>query len=789
MKFSESWLREWVDTALSSDALTERLTMAGLEVDSIEPAAAPFSKIVVGQVLTREKHPNADKLSCCTVDVGGTAPLAIVCGAKNVAAGQHVPVATVGAVLGGDFKIKKSKLRGEPSEGMICSEKELGLAESSDGIMVLPEDAPIGEDVRVYLNLDDNLIDIDLTPNRGDCLSIAGIAREVAALTGDNLTPLEIGVVPNTHENIFPVEVLSDAACPRYVGRVIEGITPNQVSPLWLQEKLRRCGLRSIDPVVDVTNYVMLELGQPMHAFDLETLRGKVTVRQAKPDESITLLNGDEKSLNPSTLVIADEQSVLAIAGLMGGLHSAVTTETTSVFLEAAYFSADAIAGKSREYNVFTDSSFRFERGVDFNVQAQAMERATALLLEIVGGEAGPVIELASPNALPSLPEIYLRHARLQKILGVTLSFDAVTKLLEALQFQLETVEGGWKIKPASNRFDLRIEEDLIEEVARAFGYDNIPAVMPVMPLALDQKAIEANLPALAKNQLAAIGYSEVVTYSFVDSQLQALFAFDGKPLALSNPISSEMDVMRVSLWPGLVQTLQSNLHRGVTSARFFEYGMCFADQDDDLFQQNCLAGLVYGSQAPEQWAEKARKVDFYDLKADVHSLCAALGVQVTFEATDYPGLHPGQSSYILQDDKPIGVLGLLHPQIAQTLKLSGVYVFSMNIDAMSVPNRVRFEALSKFQAVSRDIAFLLDSSIPAAEVKAFIQAQAGEQLKRCFVFDIYEGEGVPAGSKSLALRLVLQSQDETLQEEQINSIMENVISGLTEKFDAKLRD
>lgn len=789
MKISEQWLREWVKTDLPLNVLAERMTMAGLEVEGIEPVADAFTGVVVGHVLTKEKHPDADKLSCCTVDVGGSTPLSIVCGAKNVAANMKVPVATVGAVLKNNFKISKSKLRGAVSEGMICSTTELGLSESSDGIMILPDDAPVGQDIREYLELDDHILELKITPNRGDCLSVLGLARDLAVLTSTPLNDIVVTPVKATVGDQFPIEILATADCPHYVGRMIKNIDVSKPSPRWLIEKLRRSGVRSVDAVVDVGNYVMIELGQPMHIFDLEKLSKKIMVRRAIKDEKIVLLNGEEKTLNPNTLVIADDQAALAIAGVMGGRNSAVSATTNDIFIESAYFAATTITGKSREYSVFTDGGYRFERGVDFNLQEKAIERATALLLEIVGGQAGPVVKPPPSAHLPSLPVITVTYKRLMNLLGLELSYAEVTKILNALNFKVDATGDAWQVVPPSYRYDIRIEEDVIEEVARVFGYDAIKPVMPNMPLSLHQSQVGCSSQKMIKNTLAANGYSEVITYSFIDQNLQEQFGFKDEALLLSNPISAEMGVMRVSLWPGLIQTLQYNLHRNQVRARYFEVGMCFAKQASGLVQENYLSGLLYGSQHPEQWAEKTRKVDFYDLKADIERLCQRLKLAVEFKAQEVPGLHPGQSAAIFQGEVQIGCLGLLHPKIAQSLKLSGVYLFSLNLDVIRKASKVSFAAISKFPAVSRDVAILVRSECQAGDIERAIQAVAGKYLKELFVFDVYQGQGVPEHQKSLALRLVWQSLDETLQEQQITDLMAKVITCLTEKFAAKLRD
>lgn len=788
MKFSEQWLREWVKTDISSSDLQHKLTLSGLEVDSVTPVAGVFTDIVVGFVQSKEKHPDADKLSVCMVDLGEGEPVQIVCGAQNVAANMKVPVAKIGAVLGGDFKIKKSKLRGVISNGMICSESELGLAETSDGIMPLPEDAPIGQDIRAYLQLDDNCIDIDLTPNRGDCLSIAGIARETAALTGAALTPVAIKPVAAKTNATFSIAVQTPHACPRYVGRVIENISLNVASPLWLKEKLRRSGLRSIDPVVDVTNYVMLELGQPMHAFDLNQLNGQICVRMAKANEKITLLDGAEKTLTDDTLVIADSKQPLAIAGVMGGQASGVSAGTKNIFLESAYFTPEVMAGKARQYQAHTDSSHRFERGVDFDLQKQAIERATVLLLEIVGGAPGPVIEVVAETALPKRETIHLRHRRLMKLLGCDFAFDDVTALLTNAGFAPKTTAEGWAMTPPSYRFDLAIEADFIEEVARLSGYANIPATLPSVPLLLEATGCKQRLSVKAKSLLSAFGYHEVITYSFVNAKQQSILHPDCQAFALSNPISNDMAVMRTSLWTGLLQTVKYNLARQATRLRLFEAGMCFIQEKNGLQQKNMLAGVITGSRLPEQWAVAAEKSDFYDIKSDVVRLCNGLGFDVAFIKGEISGLHPGQTAMVVLNDKTVGYVGSLHPEAQQTLKLPPVLLFSLCLDDLSRVAVKHFQSISKFPSVSRDLAIVLDDAIQAAEVLSVIRASAGDLLSDLQIFDVYKGENVPDGQQSLAIRLTLTPFDDTLADAKVNEIIDAVVASLAKTFKAHLR-
>lgn len=790
MKFSEKWLRTWVNSDLNREQLCERLTLAGLEVDGIELVADEFSGVIVGEVVVCEKHPNADKLSCCKVDINGDELLSIVCGAKNVRVGIKVPVAIVGAVLkGGDFKIKKSKLRGELSQGMICSKAELGLAESSDGIMELDSQAPLGMDVCELLACDDVIIDIDLTPNRGDCLSIQGIARETAALTGATLEYPEMETVETSSDARFDVDVSAANACPRYLGRVIKNIDLNQPSPWWLQDLLSRSGIRSIDPVVDVTNFVMLELGQPMHAFDLAQIGQQINVRYAKENEKIILLNGEEKTLTPDTLVIADARRALAIAGVMGGENSGVSRKTQDIFLESAYFSANAIAGKTRQYNVFTDSAFRFERGVDFALQRKALERATMILQQLVGGEPGPIIEVTREEHLPQLPVITLNLAKVNQLLGINLTTADVNEALQKLQFKYEAANELWQITPPTWRYDIRIEEDIVEEIARIIGYEQIPAIMPNMPLVSNLQATLVDEQAILRQVLIEHGFSEVVTYSFVDHNVQDLFAFNEAAIALANPISSEMDVMRVSLWPGLLKTLLHNQTRGLKSARYFECGMCFSGNASKPQQSNRLAALMSGASAADQWAQKTIKCDFYDMKAVVEQLCARLQLSVNFIAAEVAGLHPGQTAQIKQGDRVIGCVGALHPRVAQNLKLSNVYLFELNLDKIAYDKNQSFKLLSKFPAVERDLSIVVAESVEAQSLLDAIANCAGYILEHAAVVDVYKSDSIGEGLKSISLRMIFRSAEETLQDEQVNCTMETIIKVLVDDFAAKIRD
>lgn len=790
MKFSEKWLREWVNPALDTDALVEKLTNAGLEVDAVEPVAGEFSGVKVGQVTSVEPHPDADKLRLTKVNVGEDELLEIVCGASNVREGLKVPVAVVGAVLPGNFKIKKAKLRGVPSFGMLCSAKELGLAESADGLLELADEAPVGDDFRDYLALDDVAIDIDLTPNRSDCLGIAGVAREVGVLTSTDLCPVTTDKVKATSDKTFPVTVSDSAACPRYLGRVIKHINPKAETPVWMQEKLRRSGLRSLGPVVDVTNYVMLELGQPMHAFDLSKLNGQIDVRMAKAGEKLTLLDGQEIELQPESLLIADNNGPLALAGVMGGEGSGVTDTTQDLFLEAAFFAPDSIAGKARSYGLHTDSSHRFERGVDPELAQQAMQRATALLLDIVGGQPGPVTEVACDTDLPQSASIFLREERIKRVLGIALEREEVSEQLTRLGLTLKQENDGWQVSVPSFRFDLAIEVDLIEELGRLYGYDRLPDTRPHgTVLTTNITETETQLERL-QNLLVDRGYFEAVTYSFVEPKIQALLAEDEQaPIELANPISADLSVMRTSQWPGLVQALVYNANRQHDRIRLFEVGRVFKGTLSDMAQQRQISGLVYGNRHAEQWAEKAREVDFFDAKADVEALLAVSGGDIRFEADSHPALHPGQSARVYKNGEPIGWLGALHPKLNKPLDINGrVYLFELNLSAVLQSQVPEFEALSKFPANRRDLALLVDEAVTAGQIEDCLRTIDSDILKAFQLFDVYTGDGVEVGKKSLAVAFQLQHAERTLTDDEVDSLIQTVTETLEQSLGATIR-
>lgn len=792
MRFSEAWLREWVNPEISTEQLADQLSMAGLEVDSVDPAAPPFAGVVIGEVVTREQHPDADKLSVCSVNIGADAPSQIVCGAKNVAAGMKVPVATVGARLPGNFKIKKAKLRGVQSLGMICSASELGLAESSDGILGLPADAPVGGDFRDYLSLDDACIDVDLTPDRADCLSVAGVAREVGVLNRESLTPPRIDPVPPAIDDEFDVTLGAPSACPRYLCRIVRGIDAAATTPGWMVEKLRRGGVRAISPVVDVTNYVMLELGQPMHGFDLGKLDGGIRVRMAQGGERLALLDGSEAEMRDDTLVIADHAKAIAMAGIMGGEDTGVTAATSDVLLEAAFFAPLAIAGRARSYGLHTDSSHRFERGVDFNLPALAMERATSLLLQIVGGRPGPVVEAKSDADLPTLVPITLRRERVGRLLGVEIDDQTIVDVLERLDMQVSRADGGWSVLAPSSRFDIAIEADLIEEIGRIYGYANIPASLSSAPVSVAVRPEAGFSLATARQMLVHRGYQEAITYSFIAPEVAEVLTPDNEPIKLANPISADMSDMRASIWPGLVQTLKHNLARQQGRVRVFESGLTFIRVGGEIEQHPKLAGLIFGEASAKQWGVAARGVDFYDLKADLESVLGQVAdpVEFLFEAAEHPALHPGQAARVLRNGEPIGWIGLLHPAAQKALDLpEGVYLFEIDLVPMQTGGIPAFEPLSKFPALRRDFALLVDTDTPYQAVLDCVRETAPDVVKDVQLFDVYTGDNIDSGLKSLALSLILQDSSHTLTDAEVEQASETVLSALADRLEARLRD
>lgn len=783
MKFSEQWLRTLVNPSLSSEELSHLLTMAGLEVEELDPVAPAFNSVVIAEILTAEKHPDADRLQVLSVKVGEGESLQIVCGAPNARVGLKAPCALVGAKLPG-FDIKRAKVRGVESFGMMCSAKELGIAEESNGILELPGDAPVGQDIRDWLSLNDNLYTLKLTPNRCDCLSIQGIAREVAALTGAAMTAPASAPVTATGTEKKSVSVLATHACPRYTGRIVQGVNAAAATPDWMKQRLERSGLRSISAIVDVTNYVLLELGQPMHAFDLNKLQGDIQVRMANAGERLELLNQQTVELQADDLVIADDSGAIALAGIMGGMPTSVTTDTKDIFLESAFFSPAAIVGKARRLNFSTDSSYRFERGVDFAATVQALERATQLIIEICGGSAGPVTEVVSK--LPQRPAVKLRQDRVRRVLGITLAEAELASLLQRLGMPFTQQGGEFLVTPPSWRFDIEIEEDLIEEVARLYGYENILPVPPRarMTMLADDEA--RRHPLRLREQLVAADYQEVVTYSFVDESWERNLAGNTQAIPLRNPIASNMSVMRSTLWGGLLEAVIYNLNRKQERVRLFEIGACFAAQDESYGQRTKVAGICYGAALPEQWGEAARKVDFYDVKADVEALTRG---RARFVADTHPALHPGQSACIEVDGTSIGWMGGLHPKWQQHYQLpSGAVLFELDLEPLLGIGLPRFTEVAKFPPVRRDLAVVVDESVPAqALIDAMNEADVNV-VTDVALFDQYRGKGVPEGKKSLAFLVVMQDTQKTLTDEDTDAAVARLLAAMAQKHGAVLR-
>jgi len=783
MQFSESWLRSFVDPSLSSEELAHLLTMAGLEVEERKPVASAFDKVVVAQVLTKEKHPDADRLNLLTVDVGQKEPLSIVCGAGNVSIGMKAPCALVGAKLPG-MEIKQAKVRGVASFGMMCSAKELGLAEVSDGLLVVSPEAEVGLSIREHLDLDDHLITLKLTPNRSDCLSLFGIAREVSALTGAALNQLPEGAFKQTSDRVSKVKVTASKACPRYTGRVISGVNAQAVAPSWMIQRLERCGLRSISALVDVTNYVLLELGQPLHAFDLKKLSGDIEVRFARTGESLKLLNEQMIELQDDMLVIADGKQPVALAGVMGGADSAVDDSTTDIFLESAFFDPGVIVGKSRRIGFSSDSSYRFERGVDFAATKNALDRATQLILDICGGQVGAVTEVI--GELPQRNPVKLRVTRAQRVLGVSLKADQIAEILTRLGMKFQKQGDEFSVTPPSYRFDIAIEEDLIEEVARVHGYENVqPAepqsLMTILPLD------EAQWPLVKLRQsLVLRDYQEVITYSFVEAEWERDLCGNSAPIALQNPIASQMSVMRSSLLGGLLEALRTNLARKQARVRLFEIGGCFSGSIGNYVQQDRVAGLAYGTALPEQWGEKARILDFFDVKGDVEALFAPRALN--FKAAAYPASHPGRSAQIFLGEKAIGWIGELHPKWQQQYDLPQPAVWFEITLADLVQAPVPYSAeVSKFPPARRDIAVVVDEGVAVQSLLDAMRLLAAPNVFDIALFDLYRGNGVEKGKKSLAFRVLLQDTQKTLTELEIEASTSLLVDAL-QKQGAQLR-
>ncbi len=819
MKISERWLREWVNPAVSRDELMVQLTMAGLEIEGCEVLPA-LDHVVIAEVIAAEQHPNADKLRVATVNVG-TQTLQIVCGAANCRPGIKVPAALVGAKLPGGLEIKQAKLRGVESNGMLCSAKELAIAEDASGLWELPADAPVGSTLVDYLQLDDAIFEINLTPNRGDCLGAIGIAREIAVLNGRDFSLPAVSETPATISDAPRIVLDAPDACPRYCGRIIRGVNIHAATPLWMQEKLRRSGVRSISLSVDVTNYVLLELGHPMHAFDLRQIDGTVHVRWAAADEKLTLLDGREVVLSADTLLIADDKKPLALAGIMGGEHSGVADDTTDVLLESAYFNPLAIAGRARRYGLHTDASHRCERGVDPTLQRRAIERATELLLQLGGGQAGPVFEAVSDAHLPKPATITLRRARIARLLGVTLPDAEVEAILSRLGFAVQTTADGWTAKAPAHRFDVSIEADLIEELVRIHGYDKLGARTPQSDLNMvpvpERRVRESRL----RSRLIDRGYQEVINFSFVEPKLLKRIEPRFEPLALVNPITPELAVMRTTLWAGLVNAARHNLNRQIGRIAFFELGTVFladaaaatlpwvaaadkAQLQDWLArrqqqsekaaalppQPKMIAGLLTGPRAPEQWNHEQGSFDFFDLKGDVEALLDLGGERtLAFRVGSHPALHPGQCAEVLVDGEVVGILGALHPELARDLDFAGdVFVFELAIEPLVEGKLPRYRELSRFPSVSRDLAVVVAETVEVEALLRSIRETSGEILEDLTVFDIYRGKGIDSGSKSVALGLTFRHPSHTLTDVEVTAVMDAVLTSLRTRHHAELR-
>jgi phenylalanyl-tRNA synthetase beta chain len=792
MRVSLDWLSEWVDAGMDAAALGTRLTMSGIEVESIEPAAGDFQGVVVGEVLGVARHPDADKLTVCQVAGSGTHRLQVVCGAPNVRTGMKVPLAIEGAKLAGGDVIRKARLRGVESAGMLCSARELGLSEEHEGILELPDELVTGAPLREALKLDDTILTLNVTPNRGDVLSMLGVAREVSAITGRRLTPPAMEPVAAAARVKFPVRLAAPAACPRFAGRVIEGINPAARTPLWMRERLRRAGLRPIRPIVDVTNYVMLELGQPMHAYDLRRLASFIEVRHARQDERLTLLDGRDIALADDALVIADADAPIGLAGVMGGEKSGIATDTTDVFLEVAFFAPEAVAGKARRYGLATDASQRFERGVDPRGQERALERATHLLMQIAGGRPGPLVLTQDDSHQPKRPSVTLRPERVTSLLGVHVPRPEIEDILRRLGMQVAGAGDVLGVIPPSHRFDVAIEQDLIEEIGRIFGYDNIPradAMMPQRPQPATERAVTRERLRLL---LVDRGYQEAITFGFVDGRLQRMLFPNRQALALENPISAELSEMRVSLWPGLIEALRFNLRRQQERVRLFEVGTRFEIEEGRFSETQGIAGLVTGPVLTEQWGAKKRDADFYDLKSDVDALFALTGrlSAISYVAAAHDALHPGRCAAIFDRNIRVGWIGQLQPEIARRLDIrEAPWIFELAIDPSFRAEVPVFSEIPKFPLIRRDLGVVIDESVTLDELRESVTLAAKGLLRELVVFDIYRGKGVEPGRKSVALGLILQETSRTLTDNEADAVIAAVVERVKGDLKAGIRE
>lgn len=783
MKFSEAWLREWVNPALTREELSDRLTMVGLEIDSLDLVAKPFKKVVIGEILAVEQHPNADSLTICTVNIKQAQYLNIVCGATNVKKGMKVPVALIGANLPNKSTIQEVMMRGIISQGMLCSAADIGLAEKSEDILQLHDDAPLGQDLWQYFCLDDYVFDVAITPNRGDCLSILGVAREVSVLTGAPLTEAVISAVKPAISDNLEVEITVPEACPHYVGRIIRGVRSDIATPVWMEERLRRGGIRTINPIVDITNYVMLELGQPMHAFDLNRLHQKMVVRYAHVGEILVLLDGVTIDLDPETLVIADSQKPLALAGVMGGIDSGINLMSQDIFLESAFFKPSIVAQQRQKHQLNSESSYRFERGVDPQLQVRAIERATQLLVEIVGGKPGPLIEVKfaigdQARMIHFNPEIVASVLGAQHITHIE-----IEKILQRLGFRCQKEKMNWEVKVPSWRFDINEPMDLVEEVARIYGYENIAPTRPFFPVSPDVAKEDQITLNRVRSLFYDLGYHEVITYSFVNAEWQALLNPEKKAKALVNPITADMTVMRTNLWPGLLGAYVYNKDRQQLRVRLFETGLCFIPEKEELLQTPMLGGLVTGSALSEQWGNVTRAVDFYDVKGDIEMLLQLTGFKIDefqFKPINHLALHPGQSAGLYKNGELIGMIGAIHPLIRQKFDISETaFLFEVNLNAILKAQLPTFKEISRFPEIRRDLALLANRHLPIEEIQAVILRSGGEWLRQVIIFDVYLGEGVPQDKKSVAFALTLQHAARTLRDEEVAETMEKIIKAL----------
>ena len=793
MKVSEKWLREWVHLDATTEEIERQLIMSGTELDGIEPVASAFTQVVVGQIKQIEQHPDADRLRVCQVDVAGDALLQIVTNAA-VEVDQKVPLAMIGAKLpeadGNIFKIKKSKLRGVLSQGMFCGSETLGMGEAGKGLLAIPSDATLGADLREVLGLDDVILDLDATPNRADLLCIAGVARELGVILQAPVQEVDFELPKITIDDVFPVKISADDLCQRYAGRIIRDVNTQAETPLWMVEKLRRSDIRSLSPVVDITNYVMLELGQPMHGFDFDTLEGGIHVRNAEEGEKLTLLDGKEATLRADTLVIADEKKALALAGIMGGADSAVSESTSNIYLESAYFVPEKMMGKARTYGLHTDSSHRFERGVSPDLQRKAMQRATQLIIEICGGKAGEITDIETREDLQHRNTIAFKRSSIKRHLGIEVEDSRVEDIMTRLGCNVETAKSGWYITPPIFRFDLATQEDVVEEIARIYGYDNIPSrLRPLIPLIIPDEETQVEEETL-RNLLVTRGYQEAITYSFVPPEMETLLNPSHKQITLDNPISEELSIMRSTLWSGLLPVIEKNLKRQQSRVRLFETGLSFVNNDEGMSQRKKMAGAITGSLYPEHWDKSPQLVDFYDIKGDVEALLSESNAEnYQFEAVEHPALHPGQAAKIVSNNQIIGFVGALHPRIEKKFGLSQpVFLFELDMDMIRKKNLPNYSSLSPYPSIRRDIALVIDQQVNFSVIEKIIKKAEIKQLVGYSLFDVYHGAGIEVGQKSLALGLIFQDFTRTLEEKDITQYVDGIVDSLKAETGASLR-